>query len=308
MAFSDCGARAHVLLNELGLVFVDAKFVHLAFDCLIFFDENAELLGLDAHDLRTDPLMEGKVVDEGVLGVDLHLGVVHLPLEAFLLALKVLLRLQGHADLGELEDNLEVREEVEESGGVLSVGDLFEELAFVLLHVHVDLLGNLVDPLLLVVGGVAVLHLVGEDVGVDEDILAFLLVGGGDVLGDELADEVEDVASGCPARAIAVKHDPLDLLERVSVAALKEAGPGFVHRRQDLVDAVELLVGLHHAALLHFNAVHEVLFGDLALILLVLDLRIEEKTRSDSEHDSVNRYDIICANKEARKEEESDEN
>ena len=305
MAFSDAVGRAHVLLSELGLVFVDAKFVHLAFDCLIFFDENAELLRLDAHDLRTDPLMEGKVFDEGVLGVDLHLGVVHLPLEALLLALKVLLRLQGHADLGELEDNLEVGEEVEESGGVLSVGDFFEELAFVLLHVHVDLLGNLVDPLLLVVGGVAVLHLVGQDIGVDEDILAFLRVGSGHIAGDELAHEVEDVTSGCPARYIGfMHHDPLDLLERVSVAGLNEAGPGFVHRRQDLVDAVELLVGLHHAALLHCDAVLDVIFGDLALILLVLDLRIEEKTRRDSEHDSVNRYGIICANK-ARKDEEN---
>jgi hypothetical protein len=118
MAFSDVGGRAEVLLSELGLVLVDAVLVDQVGDFLLFSDENGELLRLDAVDLRTDPLMEGKVVDEGFLGVDLHLGVVHLPLEAFLLALKVLLRLQGHTNLGELEENLEVGEEVEESLGV----------------------------------------------------------------------------------------------------------------------------------------------------------------------------------------------
>ena len=128
---------------------------------MLFVNENGELFHLDAVALGADPLVEGKVLNEGILGVDLHRGIVHLSLEAFLFALKVLLRLQGHANLGELENNLEVGEEVEESAGVCWVRDVSEELALLLLHVHVDLLCNLVDPLLLVVGGVAVLHLVG---------------------------------------------------------------------------------------------------------------------------------------------------
>jgi hypothetical protein len=128
-----------------------------------------------------------------------------------------------------------------------------------------------VDPLLLVERGIAVLHLVGQDFGVKEDFCAFLGKGGLFIFCDELADEVENFARGSHSRGIAGKHDPLDLLERVGVASLNEACPSFVHRRQDLVDAIKLLVSLHHAAFLHLNAVLEVLFGDLALILLELD-------------------------------------
>ena len=286
MAFSDVGDRAEVLLSELALVLVDAVLVDLVVDILLLFNESGELFRLDAVALRTDQLVEGKVVNEGVLGVDLHLGIVHFFLEAFLLALKVLLRLQSHADLGELEDDLEVGEEVEESAGVCCVGDFSEERAFLLLHVHVDFLCNLVDPLLLVEGGIAVLHLSGQCFSVGEDIGAFDSIGGSLIFGDELADEVEDVAGGLPARALTIKHNLFDLFERVGVAGLNEARPSFVHRGQDFVDTIKLLVGLHHATLLLLNAVNEVFLSDDALILLAFDLCVEGKTKRDSEHDS----------------------
>ena len=121
MALSDVGDSAEVLLSELALVLVNAVLVDLVVDILLFFNKSGELLRLDAVALRTDNLVEGKVFNEGFLGVDLHLGIVNLSLEAFLLALKVLLRFQGHADLGEFEDDLEVGEEVEESAGVCCV-------------------------------------------------------------------------------------------------------------------------------------------------------------------------------------------
>ena len=143
-----------------------------------------------------------------------------------------------------------------------------------LLHVHVDFLCNLVDPLLLVEGWVTVLHLVGQRFSVGEDISAFNIIGGSLIFGDELADEVEDVAGGLPSWALAISHDLFDLFNRVGVTALNEASPGFIHRCQDLVDAFKLLVGLHHATLLLCNAVDKVLFGDDALILLAFDLCI----------------------------------
>ena len=268
---------------------------------MLFVNENGELFHLDAVALGADPLVEGKVLNEGILGVDLHRGIVHLSLEAFLFALKVLLRLQGHANLGELENNLEVGEEVEESAGVCWVRDVSEELALLLLHVHVDLLCNLVDPLLLVVGGVAVLHLVGQSFSVGEDVGAFILIGGILIFGDELADRVEDVARSLPSWSLAVKHDLFDLLERVGVAALNKARPSFVHGSQDLVDAIKLLVGLHHATLLLFDAVDEVLFGDDAVILLAFDLCVEGKTNRDSEHDNESNKYLYSNRAESKK-------
>ena len=277
---------SEVLLLETALVLEDEAVIDLLVNILLFVNENGELFHLDAVALSADPLVEGKVLNEGILGVDLDLSIVHLSLEAFLFALKVLLRLQGHADLGELENNLEVGEEVEESAGVCWVGDVSEELALLLLHVHVDHLCNLVDPLLLVVGGVAVLHLVGQSFSVGEDVGAFILIGGILIFSDELADQVEDFARSLPSWGLAVKHDLFDLLERVGVAGLNKARPSFVHGSQDLVDAIKLLVGLHHATLLLFDAVDEVLFGDDAVILLAFDLCVEGKTNTDSEHDN----------------------
>ena len=299
MAFS---VHSEIVLLETALVLEDEAFSDLAVNILLFVNECGELLHLDAVALGGDPLVEGKVLDEGILGVDLHLGIIHLSLEAFLLALKVLLSFQGHANLGELENDLEVGEEVEESAGICWVGDVSEEPALLLLHVHVDFLCNLVDPLLLMVGGVAVLDLVGQGFSVGEDVGAFILIGGILVFGDKLADQVKDFARGLPSWALAVKHDLFDLFERVSVAGLNKTRPSFVHGSKDLVDAIKLFVGLHHATLLLFDAVHKVLFGDDAVILLAFDLCVEGKTKRDSEHDNEsNKY--LNSNR-ARKQEE----
>ena len=130
------------------------------------------------------------------MGVDLHLGIVHLSLKAFLLALKVLLGFQGHTNLSELENYLEVGEEVEESASVCCVRDFPEELALLLLHIHVNFLCNLVDPLLLVMGGVTVLDFVGEGFSVFKDVCAFILIRGILILGNKFADKVEDFERG----------------------------------------------------------------------------------------------------------------
>ena len=279
MAFS---VESEILRLETALVLEDNAFSDLVVNILLFVDEGGELFHLDAVALGLNPLVEGKVLNEGILGVDLHLGIIHLSLEAFLLALKVLLSLQGHADLGELEDDLEVGEEVEESASIAWIRDCSEELALLLLHVHVDFRCNLVDPLLLVVGGVAVLHLVGKGINVGKDVGAFILIGGILIFGNELADQVEDFARGCPSWALAVHHDLFDLFERVSVAALNKTCPSFVHGCQDLVDTIKLLVGLHHATFLSLDAVYEVSFLLNASILLAFDLCVEGETKRDS--------------------------
>ena len=130
------------------------------------------------------------------MGVDLHLGIVHLSLKAFLLALKVLLGFQGHTNLGELENDLEVGEEVEESARVCCGRDFPEELALLLLHIHVDFLCNPVDPLLIVVGGGTVLDFVSEGFSVFKDVCAFILIRGILILGNKFADQVEDFERG----------------------------------------------------------------------------------------------------------------
>ena len=164
---------------------------------------------------------------------------------------------------------------MEESASVCWVRDFPEELALLLLHIHVNFLCNLVDPLLLMVGGVAVLDLVGQGFSVGEDVGAFILIGGVLVFGDKLADQVKDFARGLPSWALAVKHDLFDLFERVGVATLNKARPSFVHGCQELVDTFKLLVGFHHATLLLFDTVNEVLFCDDAVILLAFDLCVE---------------------------------
>ena len=279
MAFS---VESEIIRLETALVLEDEAFSDFAVNILLFVNKGGELFPLDAVALGSNPFVEGKVINEGILGVDLHLGIVHLSLEAFLLALKVLLSLQGHANLGELEDELEVGEEVEESACLGWVRDCSEELALLLLRVHVDFRCNLVDPLLFVVGGVAVLHLVGKGFSVGKDVGAFILIGGILIFGDELANQVKDFARSSPAWALAVIHNLFDLFERVGVAALNKTCPSFVHGCQDLVDAFKLLIGLHHGTFLRLDAVYEVSFLLNASILLAFDLCVEGKTKRDS--------------------------
>ena len=149
--------------------------------------------------------------------------------------------LQCHTNLGILENEFEVWEDVVHGSGRCSVRDGGQKLALLAFHVHVDLLGNIGDPLLLVEGWVSSLGGRGEDFSVSKDRYTLSFVRSVGALSDELADLVQDEGHGRDGRAGTSGHDFFDLLDAICVTLLDKLGSGLVHRSDHLLVVGKLL-------------------------------------------------------------------
>ena len=203
--------------------------------------DGCDLLVANAGGLARDSCMEIKVVNESLIGVDFNLDVIKFLLGLVLLSLQRLHGLQCHTNLGILENEFEVWEDVVHGSGRCSVRDGGQKLAFLAFHVHVDLLGNIGDPLLLVEGWVSSLGGRGEDFSVSKDRSALSFVRGVGALSDELADLVQDEGHGRDGRASTSGHDFFDLLDAICVTLLDKLGSGLVHRSDHLLVVGKLL-------------------------------------------------------------------
>lgn len=151
--------------------------------------------------------------------------------------------LHGHTDLSILENEFKVWEDVVHVGARSWVRDSGQKLAFSAFRIHVDLLGDIRDPLLLVEGWVSSLGSRGEDFSVGKDCSTLTSVRGIGVLGNELADLVQDEGHGRDSRASTSIHNFLDLLDAICVALLDKLGSGLVHRGDHLLVVGKLLNG-----------------------------------------------------------------
>lgn len=126
--------------------------------------ENSNVLVPDPVSLSLDALSESKVHNVGLLGLELNIGILHFLLHGLLLSLQVLFRLHGHTNLGELEDDFEENEEGDHRLSHGWVRNSGKESSLLSILVHVDLLGNVLDPSLLKNRRVSLLDSLGERV------------------------------------------------------------------------------------------------------------------------------------------------
>ena len=260
---------SEVDLLEFGLVLVDGELVDLCLQSCALLVDGVQLFSLGAHNLILDHLSEVKVLNQSLLGLAGDLEVSHGLGGLFFASLLALFALQGHTDLAELEEDLEVGEEGDSVPGLTGVRDFVEECSLFTLRIHVHLVSLLADPLLLVLSGVALLdgHLEGDLVL--EVLLAVMLPGGLDVAGQELGDNVED---GLAVGASALVNGQLDFFQAVVVAGLGELGLVLLHAGDKLVHVAELLDGGAGLALLGEHLVLLVLKSHLLTLLLLPDL------------------------------------
>ena len=83
----------------------------------------------------------------------------------------------------------------------------------------------------------------GENFSVGKDRSTLSSVSGFGVLGNELADLVQDEGHGRDSRASTSIHNFLDLLDAICVALLDKLGSGLVHRGDHLLVVGKLLNG-----------------------------------------------------------------
>ena len=184
-----------------------------------------------------------------------------------------MLRLHGHANLGELEDEFE---EGEEGDHVLShawVGDLSEDISLVSILVHIDLLGHILDPALLEDGWIGLLDRLGERVWARENFLSLgSLVARMGIAGREDTDVAQELVSRRNGWASADLKDLFDLLQRLVVNSLGEPGLVLVHGGEQLVEVGKLFVRLLHSCLFELHLLQDSLVLLLSRVLLNLDL------------------------------------
>lgn len=266
---------SEVVSLELTLVTVSLLVLaHFPSEILAFKVERVELLFAGAVDLVLHTLVEAEVVHDGLLLLHLDLAVVHglgllgdLSLEGRLLA-------DSHAKLGKLVENLEVGEE---GGHIARSGclrDSFKERTF-----HATFTNGLVhrsshflEPRFIRILREALLDVLAEKLRVHEDRLTVSSKRSIRVLLDELADAVEDLASGTSGSGLVGGDDLLHVGEGVLVAGLEELGLLLIHRLDHLLDIVQLLSSLSLGLLLGVELGLKGLQLAVCLIESVLDL------------------------------------
>ena len=200
-----------------------------------------DLLLVCTGDLTLDTLVEGKMSRNSLLSLKLDECLLHSLLGVGNLVLQARLLGKGHAELGELEEDLEVREEKDHVGSVNWVADGFEQVALVAIAVHVHALGDTLKPGTLTINGVALLNFLGIGNIVSEDFVTIPLEAGLLVVEDHHADGIEDPAGGGANRALVIGEDLLDLLDVRGVNNLDELGLGLTHALNELLKVTELL-------------------------------------------------------------------
>ena len=235
--------------------------------------ENSNVLVPDPVSLRLDALSESKVHDVGLLGLELNIGILHFLLHGLLLSLQVLFRLHGHTNLGELEDDFEENEEGDHRLSHGWVRNGLKESSLLSILVHVDLLGNVLDPSLLKNRWVSLLDSLGERVGACENFLSLLTcISGLRVAGCEDTDVVEKRLASLNSWSSACLEDLFDLLKRLLINCFDEPSLVLVHGYEQLVEIGELFSAFLHLLFFLSNLPLDALVLLVSLFLLSEDL------------------------------------
>ena len=218
---------------------------------MAFFDTVSKLLLLLAHRpkflllctlyLGLDALVELEVSSNSLLSFKLHQVLLHDLLGILDLILQACLLGESHTELGELEEDLEVREEVNHISSIGRVTDSLEEVTLITFGIHVNALGHILEPLAITIHRRALLNLLAVDDITREDIFTILSKACTSVVEDHHADCVEDSASRVAYAALVSCEDLLDLLDVVSVDNLDELGLRLAHTLDELLEVTKLL-------------------------------------------------------------------
>ena len=240
--------------------------------------QGLDLLFVGLHNLSLDDPVELKILDDSLLLLHVDGGILKSLGVLFDLALKRGLLRDGHAELGELEKDLEVGEEGNHLGGGAWVAHRVQQRALLAISVLIDAGSDILQPVAVHIGGHAVLDGLGERLGGCEDGIADSCVRSIGVLLDEPADSVDNIATGADSGALAAAENGADFLETVLVAALEELGLGLGHALDQLLDITELLRGSLLELLLLLILGLEHLKLSVRVIVLLLDLFGEKQT------------------------------
>lgn len=108
-------ARVHAIVSEIKVVPVEVDwvseilpvFVDVVLEDFLLIDKNRNIFVPDAVCLSLNTIGKFQVFDEGLLSLYLNVCIIQFFLECFLLPSHVLFGLEGHANLGKLEDDFE---------------------------------------------------------------------------------------------------------------------------------------------------------------------------------------------------------
>ena len=268
----EIAAHAGISVLEVARVLLDLPFELVRLD-----SEGLDLLLVGTVHLSLNGCVEFKVSNDGLLLLHVDLSVIHGLLSLVGLALQRLSLRDGHTELGKLEVDLEVREEVNHVLGGAWVAHLLQKGTLLVLGVLVDAASDTLKPGAIHIGGHALLDSLGETLRSGEDQPSSGSVSSVSVLLDELADAVEDLATSSASLAGASGEDLLDLPEGVLVATLEVLGLGLGHALDELLDIAELLASSPVGFLLGLVSGIQGLERSVRLIELSLDLLKEQQ-------------------------------
>ena len=264
-------AHAGISVLEVARVLLNFPFKLIRLD-----SQGLDLLLIGTVHFGLNGCVEFKVSNDSLLLLHVDLSVLHGLLGLVSLALQRLSLGDGHTELGKLEVDLEVREEVYHVDGSAWVAHLLEESALLVLRVLVDAASDTLKPGAIHIGGEALLDGLGKVLRSGEDCLTSGSISSVSVLLDELADAVEDLTTSSAGLAGASGEDSLDFLKGLLVATLEVLGLGLVHALDELLDVAELLASSPVGILLGLVSSIEGLERRVRLIELSLDLLKEQ--------------------------------
>ena len=172
---------------------------------------------------------ELQVPADVLLGLQLHLARVHVLLGSLKFVLETGLLGEGHAELGELEQHLEVWEEVDHIVNVGGLAHLSQQVALVALAAHIDAFGHILEPDPIAVCRGAVFDLFAVGFSTCKDIVTIVCVGRIFIVHQKLADAVHYFGGSITNRALTSTEYTFDMLKIVSVASFYILSLGFTH-------------------------------------------------------------------------------
>ena len=169
---------------------------------LLLLAHRSELLLLRTLYLSLDALVELEVSRDSFLSLKLYQVLLHNFLGIHDLILQARLLGDGHTELGELEEDLEVREEVNHISSVGGVTDSLKDVTLVTISIHVNALRDTLEPLAIAINGTALLNLLAIDDIARKDFFTILSEACASVVEDHHADGVKDSAGSAANGAL----------------------------------------------------------------------------------------------------------
>ena len=169
---------------------------------MLLLAHRSELLLLRTLYLSLDALVEHEVIGDGFLSLKLYQVLLHNLLSIRDLILQARLLGKSHTELGELEEDLEVREEVNHIGSVGRVTDSRKDVTLITITIHVNALCDTLEPLAIAINGIAFLNLLAIDDIALKDFITILSEACASVVEDHHADCVKDSAGSAANGAL----------------------------------------------------------------------------------------------------------